>query len=792
MSRVRTRSQVRQEDALFDFGQFMATSAEVDDDLGATETARSAQRSLSVAEEAPQSMPPLTHSLSASTSPMKPRAKRRFLAGMPVPPALPVLPNSLPQLQEGEVRAPPARGSFQREIFETARFLEQFLLARQRFCSQRGSEIFVSAVREVWRQQGQQAAGQVPRQPLDWSDRHVATQLWHLLTRHVDGTRQAPSLDDSLLSDEESESDSSCSLLDQDVAGPRGHSAHVVTRIRAQVLRVLFTRSTAKETQVDTWTMSGLVSHCRQCRRLSPLSLICTECGAQGPHPMQLLDEKQQSVPTQKQVEQCIVRGLEYATRQASASGFDSHGGDVMFLFKCVVNNARQHNQVVYAAAVKALRKMRTRWRAKGHERGPKKNEKWTPEKLLGELEALHALRALDGADQLACDGADPSGTLCLHVSCLVSCHAQPAMCTRTDADTDLDNSGRTRAERRRDNDKLRRALDQGFARLVPAHLFGYDIAESAQELPPRVQRGYCRDCDRVHRASHISASDQKAQECWRCVSGHVDYDRATRALVWTSVLEDCDVRLRRGEGDVGDGPQQPVTLAEIAAQLPSLRPYGNEALLDAGNFSHACYFITHLLFVASSDDSRSWGARSLDPADFVEELVFLLAHMRDVVRHKKDAELVGEFLQSLRLLGLDDSHPLQLLGMNFLLERERTLRGAGQGGMFVPSRSCSYYMRYHAVYCAVAGLATRQIFGYKHEPMLAHWRVFSQRFLRQAPNSQRYMSDTPRKEAARLAHFSPKLRGKKRASLSRQRLELQEAPAGCLSPCRFNPADSD
>ena len=73
-----------------------------------------------------------------------------------------------------------------------------------------------------------------------------------------------------------------------------------------------------------------------------------------------------------------------------------------------------------------------------------------------------------------------------------------------------------------------------------------------------------------------------------------------------------------------------------------------------------------------------------------------------------QDPEIVGEFLHCLRILQYDPrTDPAALTdlvekAMDFLLHTEREL---GCRGTWV-SDSIDFYTRYHAVYCAVVGLA--------------------------------------------------------------------------------------
>jgi hypothetical protein len=76
-----------------------------------------------------------------------------------------------------------------------------------------------------------------------------------------------------------------------------------------------------------------------------------------------------------------------------------------------------------------------------------------------------------------------------------------------------------------------------------------------------------------------------------------------------------------------------------------------------------------------------------------------------DVCIRLKDPELVGEFLQGLRILECPDTHPVMQRGYYYLLTTEKSGKMRGN---WVNS-AAPFYQRYHAAYCGVIGLGDFQ-----------------------------------------------------------------------------------
>lgn len=67
----------------------------------------------------------------------------------------------------------------------------------------------------------------------------------------------------------------------------------------------------------------------------------------------------------------------------------------------------------------------------------------------------------------------------------------------------------------------------------------------------------------------------------------------------------------------------------------------------------------------------------------------------------------MGEVSQALWMLGMPDSHPMQLRAWNFLLQHESKNRADGlRQGQWLRGAGANFYGRYHTAYCVVIGLA--------------------------------------------------------------------------------------
>eukprot|EP01083_Nonionella_stella_P197431 725850_1 len=249
---------------------------------------------------------------------------------------------------------------------------------------------------------------------------------------------------------------------------------------------------------------------------------------------------------------------------------------------------------------------------------------------------------------------------------------------------------------------------------------------------PRLTEKNYCSQCGIFMNAESDGKCARTA--CYRCarpLCQTVDFDCMCAAMIWMSVFEDVGVRFRTADGES--------SLRDVMEFLPDLRPYRSVQRIGLCMFRFQCYFVTHLVFIAANTQCISGGKQNcwsdvrLDPFLFVEEFLFLATNLHDVL-NLKDPELVGEFVQCLRVFGLPESSALVRIGVDFLLSVE----GARKKGAWVATSN--FYTRYHAAYCGIIGLAYEGVFPFDDSrPMCERWQGF-QDILERVPYAHRVL----------------------------------------------------
>ena len=131
----------------------------------------------------------------------------------------------------------------------------------------------------------------------------------------------------------------------------------------------------------------------------------------------------------------------------------------------------------------------------------------------------------------------------------------------------------------------------------------------------------------------------------------------------------------------------------EILKWLPSLRPYPTGRRAASLDFADAVYAVSHLIYTLND-----YGVYRLSPRWLPEEYEFLKTNLERAVA-LDDADMMGEFLDSLMAFGLTDRHPLIRLGRDFLLSRQNA------DGSWGDADSEDLYARYHPTWAAIDGL---------------------------------------------------------------------------------------
>ena len=166
------------------------------------------------------------------------------------------------------------------------------------------------------------------------------------------------------------------------------------------------------------------------------------------------------------------------------------------------------------------------------------------------------------------------------------------------------------------------------------------------------------------------------------------------------------------------EGDRYGVTLGahytDVLRWLPVLHPYSAVGRGTDIEFMDAVYSITHVVYTLND----YWAYR-LDPRLLPQEYKFLKADLPKAVA-VRDADMLGEIMDSLKSFGLDDSDPLIRRGTEFLLAHQNRDGSWGDVGD-------DAYDRYHATETAVNGLCEydwrREGLSFPQaEPLLKSW----------------------------------------------------------------------
>ena len=129
----------------------------------------------------------------------------------------------------------------------------------------------------------------------------------------------------------------------------------------------------------------------------------------------------------------------------------------------------------------------------------------------------------------------------------------------------------------------------------------------------------------------------------------------------------------------------------EVIQWLPAMRPYRG----PGGNpeFQDMIYAVTHVVYTMND-----YSVRRMNPACLRPEFEFLKANLEASVT-ARDAETLGEFMDTLRSFGLDDSDPAMSKSVDYLLSAQNA------DGSWGNPKDPDIYDRYHSTWTAVDGL---------------------------------------------------------------------------------------
>lgn len=133
---------------------------------------------------------------------------------------------------------------------------------------------------------------------------------------------------------------------------------------------------------------------------------------------------------------------------------------------------------------------------------------------------------------------------------------------------------------------------------------------------------------------------------------------------------------------------------ADVLKWLPSLRPLrGHENGANA-DFYDTVYAVTHVVYTLNN-----YSQYRLSPNWLPQEYRFLKDNLREAIAFD-DADMLGEFMDSLRAFGLTSADPLIRSGMEYYLSHQNA------DGSWGDVRAEDIYDRYHPTWNAIAGLS--------------------------------------------------------------------------------------
>lgn len=203
-----------------------------------------------------------------------------------------------------------------------------------------------------------------------------------------------------------------------------------------------------------------------------------------------------------------------------------------------------------------------------------------------------------------------------------------------------------------------------------------YLLFDPLNEPPPGDVPGECKRCE--------ASNARGAKVCFICRTPLV---MRTRYDIWYDALITTYVGTR-------SGVLLGANYTDVLKWLPTLRPYRASPKDEGEEFHDTVYAITHIVYTLNN-----YGQYKLSPRLLPQEFEFLKTNLRAAIE-TDDADMLGEFMDSLRAFGLETSDPLIRSGMEYYLSHQNT------DGSWGDVNEKDIYMRYHPTWNAVAGLS--------------------------------------------------------------------------------------
>lgn len=203
-----------------------------------------------------------------------------------------------------------------------------------------------------------------------------------------------------------------------------------------------------------------------------------------------------------------------------------------------------------------------------------------------------------------------------------------------------------------------------------------YLLFDPLREPPPVDVPDECKRCG----ASNARGS----KVCFVCKTPLV---MRTRYDVWYDALITAYVGERSG---ISLGAHY----VDVLKWLPTLRPYRASPSDVGEEFHDTVYAITHIVYTLNN-----YSQYKLSPQLLPQEFEFLKANLKAAIADN-DADMLGEFMDSLRAFGLTTGDPTIRAGMEYYLSHQN------RDGSWGELNEKDIYMRYHPTWNAIAGLS--------------------------------------------------------------------------------------
>ena len=224
--------------------------------------------------------------------------------------------------------------------------------------------------------------------------------------------------------------------------------------------------------------------------------------------------------------------------------------------------------------------------------------------------------------------------------------------------------------------------IHSAASRFSADDLLGFDPATE----PPADDLPYVCDCGIQNKRGR-----KRCKQCRQQLEFQSSYRVWMEALSNTYVGERCGVKFG-------------AAYADILKWLPRMRPYPREGEQDVEFIRDAIYAVTHVVYTLNN-----YNTYRLRPEWLPKEFAFLKDNVAGAIE-RKDPEILGELMDSLKAFGLRDTHPLIRRSTEFLLESQNE-----DGSWGDPDESIR--TRCHTTWTAVDGLRKHAWRGYLSSP---------------------------------------------------------------------------